>query len=304
MKNAFKTIFLLSALTITTSALAQQQVMFTQYMFNQLAINPAYAGIHEGISTSMLWREQWVGFEGAPSTQTISVHSPLNYRPASLGLVLMRDKIGITTQHGAYASYAYRIRFEKSQLSMGMQGSITQYQTDYSEEAGLDPILANANVNVMRPNFGAGLMWHSDRHYVGLSVPQLMNQSFDPGNLDSDSELVRHYFLLAGYVFDINNDLKFKPNILVKHVAGAPTQVDLNANFLIKDVVWVGLSYRSLDSFDFLFQLQINPQLQIGYAFDFATTTELRRVNAGSHEFMLNYIFELPRKKVLTPRYF
>jgi type IX secretion system PorP/SprF family membrane protein len=204
MKKLLSSIFLFGACAITTSAVAQQQVMFTQYMFNQLAINPAYAGVHDGISASMLWREQWVGFEGAPSTQTISLHSPLNYRPVSLGLVLMNDKIGVTTQHGAYASYAYRISFEKSQLSMGLQGSLTQYQTDYSEEAGIDPILANANVNVMRPNFGAGLLWHSKRHYLGLSVPQLINQSFDPTNMDSDSELVRHYFLLAGYVFDIS----------------------------------------------------------------------------------------------------
>jgi type IX secretion system PorP/SprF family membrane protein len=222
--------------------------------------------------------------------------------PASLGLVLMNDKIGVTTQHGVYASYAYRISFKKSQLSMGLQGSLTQYQTDYSEEAGIDPILAN--VNVMHPNFGTGLLWHSKRHYLGLSVPQLLSQSFDPSNLDSDSELVRHYFLLAGYLFDINSDGKFKPNILVKQVPGAPTQVDLNANFLIEELVWVGLSYRSLDSFDFLFQLQITPQWQVGYSFDFATTTELRSVNASSHEFMVNYMFELPTKKILTPRYF
>jgi type IX secretion system PorP/SprF family membrane protein len=109
---------------------------------------------------------------------------------------------------------------------------------------------------------------------------------------------------LAGYLFDINSDGKFKPNILVKQVPGAPTQVDLNANFLIEELVWVGLSYRSLDSFDFLFQLQITPQWQVGYSFDFATTTELRSVNASSHEFMVNYMFELPTKKILTPRYF
>ncbi len=304
MRKFYLVLLIISLCSFGYVVRAQQQVMFTQYMFNQLAINPAYAGIHDGISASMLFREQWVGFEGAPSTQTVSIHSPLNHREASLGAVFVRDKIGITSHFGAHLSYAYRIDFGKSKLSMGLQGSLNQFRVNYTGDATLDPMLNGGDLNLLKPNVGAGLMWHSDRFYLGASSPQLINQKYDPSNPDVGGELIRHYFLLAGYVFDLGRNLKLKPNMLVKHVEGAPTQIDLNANLLIKELVWVGLSYRSLDSFDFLVQFQISPQWQIGYAFDFATTTDLRRVQSGSHEFMINYIFELPRTKILTPRYF
>uniref|UniRef100_UPI00404954AE PorP/SprF family type IX secretion system membrane protein n=1 Tax=Fulvivirga sp. TaxID=1931237 RepID=UPI00404954AE len=304
MKKIYQVFQIVAVVLGARTMQAQQQVMFTQYMFNQLAINPAYAGIHEGISTSMLFREQWVGFKGAPSTQTISIHSPLNHREASLGALIMRDRIGITERFSANFSYAYRIDFGKSKLSFGLQGSLNQFMVRYNEDALIDPTINNRDVNVLRPNVGSGLMWHSDKFYLGASVPQLITQKFNPGNPDVEGQLVRHYFLLAGYVFDINKDLKLKPNILLKHVDGAPTQIDLNANLLIKELVWLGVSYRSLDSFDFLVQFQLSPKWQIGYSFDFLTTTDISLVQSGSHEFMLNYIFELPRTKILTPRYF
>jgi type IX secretion system PorP/SprF family membrane protein len=234
----------------------------------------------------------------------VSIHSPLNRKEASLGAVIIRDQIGITNSFAAHLSYAYRIDFGKSKLAMGLQGSVNQFRVNYNNDALLDPSVNQGDINVLRPNFGAGLMWHSDKFYLGASAPLLINQKFDPGNPDVEGELKRHYFLSAGYVFDISKDLKLKPNLLIKQVQGAPTQLDLNANLLIKELVWLGLSYRSLDSFDFLFQLQLSPQWQIGYSFDFATTTDLRLVQSGSHEFMINYIFELPGNKTLTPRYF
>lgn len=299
---------LIGLLAIVGRASAQQQAMFTQYMFNQLAINPAYAGIHEGISTSLLAREQWVGLEGAPSTQTFSIHSPIKYRSIALGAVLVRDQIGLTDQFGAYFSYAYRIQVTKtSKLSFGLQASFNQYQVDYSENIYNDPNLANQSINDLSPNAGAGIMWHSDRFYLGLSVPQLFSNSLYEGSEDAadpDAKLVRHYFINGGYVFDLNPNLKLKPNILFKWVQGAPFEIDINANFLIKDIVWLGVSYRSLDSFDALFQIQISPQFQLGYSYDFLTTTDLSRVNSGSHEIMINYIFNLKSNKIVTPRYF
>lgn len=288
-----------------TLSYGQQQVMFTQYMFNQMALNPAYAGIHEGVSASALMREQWVGFEGAPSTQTLSVHSPIGFTPISLGGMIVRDKIGSTTHHGVHMAYAYRIRFaNKTKMSFGLQASLSHYQQNFATSAGNDPSLTNASQNMIRPNFGAGLLWHSDRFYLGLGVPQMINQSFDPDNPDSESELVRHYFLSAGYVFPIAPGVMLKPNFLLKAVDGAPIQADINMNVLLRNVLWVGVSYRSLDSFDAIVQFQIGPKLQVGYGFDFWTTTELSQVNSGSHEIMINYIIELPRAKILTPRYF
>lgn len=283
----------------------QQQAMFTQYMFNQMPLNPAYTGIHDGISASALYRQQWVGFEGAPNTQMVSLHSPIGFLPISLGGMLFRDQIGATTQNRIALSYAYRIKFVgNSRLSFGLQGSLSHYQLQFNTEAGNDPVLANSSANVMRPNFGAGVMWHAEKFYLGVGIPHILNQSFDPNNPDTDSELIRHYYVSAGYVFAIAPNVMLKPNVLLKAVDGAPIQIDLNANVLLYNIVWAGLSYRSLDSFDAVVQFQIGPKFQVGYGFDFLTTTDLNQVNSGSHEIMINYIIELPRKKILTPRYF
>lgn len=307
MKKIHYIILLVAFSAISSFSYGQQQVMFTQYMFNGLALNPAYAGIHEGVSMSMLWREQWIGFDGAPSTQTVSIHSPINYRPISLGAVILRDQIGVTTQTGGYFSYAYRFKLSKKmRLSLGLQLSLQNYKSDFRGDAlsSLDPTLTVGEVNETNQNIGTGIMWHSDRFYVGVSVPQLLNEEFDSSNPDSDSKVVQHYFASAGYVFKFGKGLVVKPNILIKTVKGTPPQFDLNLNVLLSEFLWLGLSYRSLDSYDALVQLQLTPQLQLGYAFDFATTTDLKRVNSGSHEIMLNYIIALPTTKILTPRYF
>lgn len=286
--------------------MAQQQVMFTQYMFNGLAINPAYAGSHDNITATFLAREQWVGLEGAPSSQTFSIHSPFNASgSASIGALLIHDKIGVTDQTTAYLAFAYRIRFSGSaRLAFGLQGGFSNYNSKFSRISTTDPVFANGDVNVNRPNFGAGLYFNTNRFFAGVSVPQLVRSRLDVNNSDSDSRLERHYFGYTGYVFDISRDLKFKPNILFKYVENAPLEFDLNANFLIKDIIWAGLSYRSFDSFDALVQVQISKQFQLGYAYDFATTTDLRRVNAGSHEFMIQYRLVYGKKKIISPRYF
>jgi len=282
----------------------QQQVMFTQYMFNGLALNPAYAGSQETISISALAREQWTGIDGAPSTQTLSVHSPAFNKRMGLGLLVLRDKIGVTEQTGVAASYSYNLPFENGgKLALGLQAGFTSYNARFTEVSDTNPAFAN-DVKTFDPNFGFGAYYYTDRFYAGLSVPQLKQSIFDKDNDDSDSRLVRHYFATAGYVMDLNHSLKLKPNILIKAVEGAPVEIDLNANLLIKEVIWVGLSWRSFDSIDALFQLQVTDRLQIGYAYDFATTTDLRRVNGGSHEIMLNYRFTFNKSRIITPRYF
>ena len=284
---------------------AQQQAMFTQYMFNGLALNPAYAGSHETVSATFLAREQWTGIDGAPSTQTFSIHSPIINQGISVGLLLLRDNIGVTDQTGAYASYAYRIPIsEKGRLAFGIQGGATLYDAKFSNVSLDNPVFANGDVNEWHPNVGFGMYYNDDRFYAGISSPQLIENEFDKNNPDSDSKLVRHYFATTGYVFDLDPNLKLKPNLLVKAVEGAPVEFDVNANLLIREIIWVGLSWRSFDSFDGLLQLQLTPQLQLGYAYDFITTTDLSRVNGGSHELMLNYRFFFDKKKIITPRYF
>jgi type IX secretion system PorP/SprF family membrane protein len=148
------------------------------------------------------------------------------------------------------------------------------------------------------------MYYNTDRFYAGISIPQLIQTDFNKNSIDSDSKLVRHYFASAGYVFDLSPSIKLKPNLLVKAVSGAPVEFDLNANALFRDVLWLGLSWRTFDSFDAIVQFQLTDQLQVAYSYDFATTTELARVNGGSHEVMLNYRFTFNKTRIISPRYF
>ncbi len=302
-----KSIIITATLLLASLAVsAQQELMITQYMHNGLFMNPAYAGVHGGISASVLHRQQWVGVEGAPNTQLFSIHSPIKYHNYSLGAVLYRDKIGIASQQGGYFSYAYRIRLGSDlQLSMGLQTNLQNYATNYSE--GMNPLYQSGdteiqgNTSLFKVNFGAGLFLHSEKFYVGVSVPRILHQQLnanDPDNIFTES--VRHYYGTAGVVIPVGSQLYIKPNVLVKSVPGAPVQFDLNLNTLISDVIWAGVSYRSLESLDGLLGIQINPQLLLGYAHDF-TVNEL---GATSHEIMLSYVIERKDTKILTPRYF
>ena len=289
----------------SATATAQQQAMYTQYMFNGLALNPAYAGSHDALSLTGLARIQWVGIEGAPNTQTFAAHSPIADR-SSVGLFLIHDNIGVTNQYGIYSSYAYRIPMGKGALSMGLQVGFNNYSINLNQ---VSTKLQDQNFSVsdgggLLPNFGAGLFYSSERFYVGASVPHIRNNELFQDNVESfNARQFRHYFLTAGYVFDVGPSLKLKPNFLVKAVQGAPVEYDINANLLIKEVLWVGASYRTNDAMSFLIEMLLSPQLRLGYAYDY-TTTELQEFNTGSHELMLNYRFAFDKSKVLSPRYF
>lgn len=283
----------------------QQQAMYTQYMFNGLAINPAYAGSQGSLTMTALAREQWLGMDGAPSSQTFSMHAPLKGRKIALGLLLTHDEIGVTNQYGAYAVYAYRIKFRKGTLSAGLQAGFNSYRAGFSNVVvpqGDDASFSSDDLRSFLPNIGAGTYYSTDRFYVGFSLPHLLANPY-PGEEGSMAQQYRHWFLSSGYVFDLSPDLKLKPNILVKAVEGAPLEVDINANFLIKEILWLGASYRSFDAISFLIEFQITPQFRFGYAYDY-TLTDLRAFHSGSHELMLSYRFLRKDKKMLTPRYF
>lgn len=282
---------------------AQQQFMITQYMYNGLAMNPAYAGIHNGISASFLTRQQWVGIEGAPSTQFVSVHGPMRYKPVSFGALVYRDVIGVKKEHTGYFSYAYRIGIVKDiKLSFGLQANFHQLNQDFLFDNTVDdfgdPLLADNNA--FKFNTGAGVLLHSNLFYVGFSSPQLFKSKYGSRDFETDSRLVRHYYISAGYVFVLANDIVLKPNTLVKLVGNAPGQIDLNMNVLLKNVLWLGISHRWQESNSLLAALQLGTQWQIGYAFDLNNND----LNRTSHELMLNFIFDFPTSKVLTPRYF
>ncbi len=300
-------IILFAALMVTAMtqrAAAQQQVMFTQYMFNGLAVNPAYAGHAGALSITALTRHQWVGIDGAPNTQTLSIHSPIKKNKIGVGALVYRDQIGLTNETGIIGSYAYRIDFGKGTLSMGMQFGISDYRNDQGNAYQGSNVTTDPyqNARATKPNVGSGFFYSTERFYLGVSSPFLLNNKIETSEGDA-VEQVRHLYAMSGFVVDLNRSLKLKPSVLLKAVAGAPLEMDFNANLLIDEKVWVGLSYRSFDSIDLLLELQLNSKLRLGYAFDYSVT-DLNKVNSGSHELMLNYILTFSRSRVITPRYF
>lgn len=284
---------------------AQQDVQFTQYMFNGLALNPAYAGSHDALSATLLFREQWVNIDGRPRTQTFSIHTPFISERIGVGLQLIQDKVGIFKTTNVNGSYSYWIPTGKnSRLAMGLQAGVTVLNSNFDDLQLVDQNDDDftGNVQGTKPNFGAGLYHYSRKHYVGVSAPRLFNNTFESDG-SADFKQIRHFYATGGYVIDFGPNFKLKPNVLLKMVQGAPLEADLNLNALFVEKFWLGVSWRSFDSFDILAEYLITPQLRIGYAYDI-TLTDLRKHTSGSHEFMLNYIFNFGNDKLLTPRYF
>lgn len=303
MRRALVGLLLLSA----CAARAQQDPLFSQYMFNTLAVNPAYAGSADVFTVMALSRHQWVGFEGAPTTQTLLAHTPLRNVNMGLGLSILNDKVGPTRQTGAYADYAYRIRTgTNTRLAFGLKGGVNVYQADIAALTSVDPDVASVNVKGKAlPNFGFGLFWHGPRYYLGASAPKLLENDIDAvaeAGIVTATE-ARHWFLLGGYVLDLDRSIKFKPSFMLRVVQGAPLSVDLNANFLFRERIWLGAMYRVGNAFGVLGQYQVNDQFRVGYAFDL-TTTKIGAYNAGTHEIMLNYDLRFFTGRTVSPRYF
>ncbi len=290
---------------LNPSAYAQQRMMFTQYMFNGLAINPAYAGSQESLDLTALAREQWIGLEGAPSSQTFSAHAPLRNKKIALGFLLTRDQIGVSSQTGLYGIYAYRIKLKEGTLSAGLQVGFDSYRTSLSQvltEVVNDQHFSRDDAQAFLPNVGTGVYYSTKRFYAGISAPYLLNNLY-PGSEQSQARQFRHWFASAGYVLDLSRELKLKPNVLVKAVQGAPVEIDINANLFIRELLGIGMSYRSFNALSWFIELQATPKFRIGYAYDM-TVSPLRQVNSGSHELMLNYRLSFQKSKIITPRYF
>ena len=297
-------------LFLNTALFAQQDPQFTQYMFNLLAINPAYAGSEERVSLKALSRHQWVGFDGAPTTQTLTVHSPLGRESIALGGTIMRDSHGPITQYTFMADVAYRIFMgNDAKLAFGLKGGLNLFQGKFAE---LNPLVAGDQVfqqNVstkLDPQFGFGVMYYSDRYFIGLSTPKIMRTEFfqtDSLAFVSSPGQRPHYFLSGGYVFDMGIYHKFKPTFLVKAVQGAPISFDLSANFLFFEKFWLGAMYRHQDAVGALAQYHITNDLSVGYAYDYPLST-LHNYSGGTHEIMLAFAFGNKLKGVRSPRYF
>ena len=287
---------------------AQQDPMFTQYMFNTLAVNPGYAGSADIFTVMALSRHQWVGLEGAPTTQTLVLHTPLKNRNIGLGLSIINDQIGPVKQTGFYGDFAYRLKVgENSRLAFGLKFGANYFSAELSDLATVvegDP----ANVNIsgeILPNAGFGIYWSSKKVYLGASAPKLlMNKIGEENNVSGIvGEEERHYYLIGGLVLDLNDDVKFKPSFMARAVEGAPLSIDVTASFLFREKLWVGAMYRLDDSFGVILQFQFSEQLRAGYAYDM-TTSRLGEYNNGTHEIMLSYDLRFTKGKTISPRYF
>ncbi|MES2630280.1 MAG: type IX secretion system membrane protein PorP/SprF [Bacteroidota bacterium] len=302
--------WILLFLLVSVGVSAQQDAMYSQYMFNTLAINPAYAGSREVLSITALNRSQWVGVPGAPQTQTVSAHTPIMKESVGVGVQVFNDKVGIIKTTGAFFSYAYRIRMGKSMLAMGLQGGFASFRADYTQvelnTGVVDPTFSQP-INKVLPNFGAGVYLTTRKFYIGLSVPHLLRNNLTTKGLDISKSYggrqSMQFFLTGGYSFDLTSDYCLKTSFLVKQVSGAPIQADISGNLWIKDRVAFGLSYRSASDLVAMIEVQATPYLRFGYAYDYGLK-KLSRFNSGSHELMVRYEFGRERDKVLSPRTF
>lgn len=287
------------------ASFAQQDAQFTQYMYNTINVNPAYAGSRGALSMFALHRTQWVGLDGAPVTNTISMNTPLNESNLGLGVSLINDKIGPTKENSLSADISYSIPTSETwKLSFGVKATANMFDLDESElspeEAG-DPTLQN--YDSFSPNIGAGIYFHSDKAYVGFSVPNFIEtNNYDDNDVAIYKEKI-NYYLIAGYVFDFSDSIKFKPALLTKMVEGAPLQLDISGNFMFNNKFVLGVAYRWDASMSAMAGFQVSDGMYIGYGYDL-DTTELENYNSGSHEIFLRYEIFKNNGKMTTPRFF
>lgn len=299
-----KVVSLVIALMVSSLGLfAQQDPMFTHYMFNLATVNPAAVGHGDYASVMNVNRYQWVGFKGAPETHSLNADIPIKFFHCGAGLTYVYDKIGPEKTNNLYADYAFHFKVSDNlRLGLGLKAGFKIFSASLTNlsTTNVDPNFAS-NVNgKFTPNFGAGAFLYNDKFYVGLSSPKVLNHKYV--NSTTGGEM-RHFFLIGGYVMPINQDVVFKPSVYFKYVEGAPISYDLTANFLIKNTIWFGVMYRRGDALGFLTQVQINNRLHIGYTYDM-TLSALNVASKGTHELMITYEFNPSGEKVRSPRYF
>lgn len=296
-----KFILLLLILSATFTLRAQQQPLNTQYMFNGLIINPAYAGSHKALSTTLHARHQWAGVEGAPRTQTFSGHAPFKDYRIGLGMVISHDRHSIFEENSIHTSYAYRIKMKDGFFAMGLQTSLIQLRSNLTEALALDPgdPLFSADIQNTAFNFGTGLYYVTEKYYWGISVPQILNTRIsDLDDVQINSRRQRNYFLSGGLIFDLNPEVKLRTQGLLKVTQNAPVQLEANVSTIHNDILWLGLSWRSFADASAFVQFQVNDHFRVGYAYDFPTSSEIRSISTGSHELMINYKIKLKKQKI------
>ncbi len=301
-----KYIYIIVLVFVSTYAgFAQQDAQYTQYMYNTVGINPAYAGSRGALSIVALHRSQWIGLNGAPTTQSLSINTPLGASNVGLGVSFINDKVGPSTEQYLNIDLSYTIRTsDKGKLSFGLKGVANFLNLDINK---LSPETA-ADINLngyskFQPNFGLGAYYHTDKFYVGLSTPNVLEtKHFEDATTSVGKERMT-YYLISGYVFDLNESVKLKPAFLVKHINGSPLQIDLSANAMLNEKFILGAAYRWDSAVSLLAGFQVNESFMLGYAYDL-DTTKLGNYNSGSHELVLRYELFNFKENLISPRFF
>ncbi len=312
MKNVKKisTLFALAIISFTTYA--QQDAMFTHYMYNTLAVNPGYAGSRDALTVTALNRSQWTGFKGAPTTQTLTLHTPLKSDKIGIGFSVVNDQIGPLKNTSAYIDFAYMIKLNaKSKLSFGLKGGFNYMQLNLNSIALDDQTDVSFQTNTTSkflPNFGFGIYYSRQKFYAGISTPKLLEnniKTYDSGSATKIAKEQRHYFVIAGTIFKLTDNIDLKPTTFIKITTAAPIQADITASFIFDKKLLAGLMYRTGDALGVLVGYNITDQFHIGYSFDWSYGIKTFKYNNGSHEIMLSYDFIFKDKgRVNSPRFF
>ena len=292
---------------------AQQAPMYTHYMNNTLVVNPAYAGSRDALTVTAINRMQWVDFEGAPVTQSLTMHTPLSNEHMGIGLSVLNDKIGPTNTTSLVFDYAYRFNLtENSKMAFGLSVGANLFQADLSAlqlDVQSDPVFLNNINNHVTPNIGFGAYYSRERFYAGFSIPNLLETSYSEIDQGNGNSLIgkeqRHYFFIAGALFHVTENLDFKPTSYVKMTVGAPIEADLTASFIIQKRFLLGAMFRTGDAVGGLIGFDITEQLHLGYSYDWSFGLQTFKYNKGSHELILRYDFLIfDKKQIHSPRYF
>lgn len=292
---------------VGTVANAQQEPQYTQYMYNTLTVNPGYTGSVGYLDAVLLHRTQWVGIDGAPTTQSFSIHSPALHERVGLGLSAINDRIGPANEIYADVNFSYTLPVgPEAKLAFGLKAGANILNIDWSKGRAYhegDPLL-NTNINnEITPMVGAGLYYYTDKWYAGLSVPNLIRSNHYDDVLETNMSDRLHYYVIGGYVFTISGNLKFKPAVLGKIVSGAPVTIDASSNFLLYEKLTLGAAYRWDDAVSGLAGFQVHRNIWVGYSYDYSTT-ELTKYNDGSHEIILRFQLVPKAARLKSPRFF
>jgi type IX secretion system PorP/SprF family membrane protein len=315
ISTAAATIALLAA---TMPAEAQFDAMFTQYMFNETFINPAYTGSKEAMSATLLHRQQWVSFPGRPITTTFSLHGPLLNNKMGLGINVLSEKVGVLNRNLIYGCYAYRLKIHESgNLALGLMGGIDNQVNKFasirvSDEEGAqqDRQFSQNAQSMTASNFGTGVYYNTKSFYAGVSVPRLLNNEMIMSYASRKTVKITRlepskftYYVTLGNVFKINDDLRLRGTAMLKAVTNAPMQMDLTASALFNEMIWAGIGYRTNSSISLILGVQANKQLLASYSYDYGTN-RIQRYSMGTHEIAINYLFSFKGRQIATPRYF